>query len=45
VKELAVVHPSKMESARGPGPGEGSLALKGLRGTLGMNRDERGSDR
>lgn len=29
----------------GPGPGEGSLGLKGLRGTLGVNRDEAGGDR
>lgn len=42
---LTVVHPNNMEGARGPGPGEGSLALRGLRGTLWVNRDERGSDR
>ncbi|TNN36416.1 hypothetical protein EYF80_053416 [Liparis tanakae] len=34
-----------MESARGPGPGGGSLALKGLRGALGMNGEESGGDR
>lgn len=42
---LTAVHPYNMEGARGPGPGEGSLALKGLRGTLRVNRDEAGGDR
>lgn len=40
-----MVHPYNMEGERGPGPGGGSLALEGLRGTIGVNRDETGSDR
>lgn len=40
-----MVHPYNMEGAGGPGPGEGSLALEGLRGTFRVNRDETGGDR
>lgn len=32
------------EGARGPGPGEGPLTPRGLRGTVRMNRDEASSD-